>query len=276
MIRRWRRLNLWRGHDYFYDAEAVRSPMSDATIARVSQSNFWNQTGGPKDIRNTGVNPNRSVRKAAENVARRVYTQPSGGYTADGRRDDGRQEGNRHAGFREWDALSKSDQQARGANLRNVWSIATQPYKGSHFATFPEELPRLCILAGSSEHGVCGECGPPWERATVKTFVPQPDVSAARGVRGGIGQKGEAENNNWDGVARGSNHSTTLGWRPTCEHDGQAVPAIVLDPFVGSGTALLVAQSLGRQGVGLDLSPEYLGLAVQRIGGGNRTGKGSA
>ena len=34
-------------------------------------------------------------------------------------------------------------------NRRTVWSIATQPYAGSHFATFPEEIPRLCILAGS-------------------------------------------------------------------------------------------------------------------------------
>jgi site-specific DNA-methyltransferase (cytosine-N4-specific) len=34
-------------------------------------------------------------------------------------------------------------------NKRTVWSIATQPYAGSHFATFPEEIPRLCILAGS-------------------------------------------------------------------------------------------------------------------------------
>ena len=37
----------------------------------------------------------------------------------------------------------------RGRNLRNVWTFPTQPYKGAHFATFPEKLPRLCILAAS-------------------------------------------------------------------------------------------------------------------------------
>ena len=37
----------------------------------------------------------------------------------------------------------------RGRNLRNVWAFPTQPYKGAHFATFPEKLPRLCILAAS-------------------------------------------------------------------------------------------------------------------------------
>lgn len=35
-------------------------------------------------------------------------------------------------------------------NARSVWSIATQPYKDAHFATFPEELARRCILAGSA------------------------------------------------------------------------------------------------------------------------------
>ena len=34
-------------------------------------------------------------------------------------------------------------------NRRTVWTVATRPYKGAHFATFPEELVRPCILAGS-------------------------------------------------------------------------------------------------------------------------------
>lgn len=34
-------------------------------------------------------------------------------------------------------------------NLRNVWNFPTQPYSDAHFATFPEEIPRRCIKAGS-------------------------------------------------------------------------------------------------------------------------------
>ncbi len=34
-------------------------------------------------------------------------------------------------------------------NARTVWTIATSPYPEAHFATFPPELPRRCILAGS-------------------------------------------------------------------------------------------------------------------------------
>ena len=33
-------------------------------------------------------------------------------------------------------------------NKRSVWEIATQPYPKAHFATFPMEIPKICIMAG--------------------------------------------------------------------------------------------------------------------------------
>jgi len=38
-----------------------------------------------------------------------------------------------------------------GRNARSVWNISTQPTPDAHFATFPEELVRRCMLAGSKE-----------------------------------------------------------------------------------------------------------------------------
>jgi DNA modification methylase len=40
-----------------------------------------------------------------------------------------------------------------GRNLRSVWTIATQPYPGAHFATFPQALVEPCIKAGCPEGG---------------------------------------------------------------------------------------------------------------------------
>jgi len=37
----------------------------------------------------------------------------------------------------------------RAKNKRTVWSIPTQAYPEAHFATFPEEIPELCIKAGT-------------------------------------------------------------------------------------------------------------------------------
>ena len=39
-------------------------------------------------------------------------------------------------------------------NKRSVWKINTKPYKEAHFAVFPEELPTLCIKAGSKENDI--------------------------------------------------------------------------------------------------------------------------
>ena len=39
-------------------------------------------------------------------------------------------------------------------NRRSVWTVATKPFKGAHFATFPPELIEPCILAGCPEGGV--------------------------------------------------------------------------------------------------------------------------
>jgi len=38
-------------------------------------------------------------------------------------------------------------------NKRTVWSVTKQPYKGAHFAVFPAELIRPCILAGCPQGG---------------------------------------------------------------------------------------------------------------------------
>lgn len=43
-------------------------------------------------------------------------------------------------------------------NGRNVWTFNIQGYSGAHFATFPQELARRCIVAGTPKT-VCGCCG---------------------------------------------------------------------------------------------------------------------
>jgi len=44
-----------------------------------------------------------------------------------------------------------------------------------------------------------------------------------------------------------------------CPPDG-----VVLDPFTGSGTTLMVAKDLGRRAVGIELNPNYCAIAQKR------------
>lgn len=78
-------------------------------------------------------------------------------------------------------------------NKRDVWSVNVKPCKEAHFATYPFELIKPCILAGCPENGV------------------------------------------------------------------------VLDPFMGSGTTAIVARSLNRNYIGVELNPEYIKIAQKRL-----------
>ena len=82
------------------------------------------------------------------------------------RRDD--MKGDDDSGIVKWHERNNG-KLLTGANARNVWSIPTQGRSDAHFATFPDELPRRCILAGTSEKGVCAECGAQWVREVEMT-----------------------------------------------------------------------------------------------------------
>lgn len=69
--------------------------------------------------------------------------------------DKQRGHGRRHAGFNDrWDAMSKEEQSSGLRNKRSVWTVATKPYSGAHFATFPTDLIEPCILAGAPAGGI--------------------------------------------------------------------------------------------------------------------------
>lgn len=155
-----------------------------------------------------------------------------------------------------------------GRNIRTVWDIATESFSGAHFATFPRKLVEPCVKAGTSEKGCCPECGSPWERETEPTEDYAQILESTKNgkdwyQRASGGDKCIGKGSNRQGGISAARQTT--GWRPTCDHGHAPVPCLVYDPFAGSGTALVVAEALGRHGVGTDLSAEYLRMAKRRI-----------
>ena len=147
-------------------------------------------------------------------------------------------------------------------NRRDVWTIATKPYRGAHFAVFPPDIPEICIKAGTSERGCCPVCGAPWvrvvERTPIKRYRPNPLTERDLVKTAGGSQ---VVPNDVAGCK-----SETVGFRPSCDcGGGNPVPCTVLDPFAGSGTTGAVAKSLGRDYILIEANPDYIQLIEDRI-----------
>jgi DNA modification methylase len=224
---------------YFYDAVAIREPMQEVSLKRLSQPNVFEQEGGPKDSKSG----NRSHRKAIQNQAERLIKHEKWSTRFEG-----------------WDQYDKS----LGRNKRTVWEVATLPFAEAHFATFPPTLIEPCILAGCPER-CCAKCGAPFLRRLQSEFVPQQDVSEANGVRGAFAQKPMDASNGWQDYPRGSTAHTTLGFAPSCTCDAGVAAGTVLDPFGGAGTTGLVADRLARNAVLIERNSDYAAMARRRI-----------
>jgi DNA modification methylase len=141
-------------------------------------------------------------------------------------------------GHSQWEQPDRVWADNGGRNQRNVWHLGPEPYSEAHFATFPTEIPRRAIKAGTSEKGACPECGAPWKRVATGGAFAQLD-----------------------------RRNPPSDWQPTCKcGNPNTRPCVVLDPFLGSGTTIAVARTLGRHGVGCELNPAYAELARERIG----------
>ncbi len=161
-----------------------------------------------------------------------------------------------HKGFNE----RYAENPVNGRNLRSVWTIATQPFPDAHFATFPEALIIPCIKAGTSERGCCPECGAGWVRVVEKS-----GGTIGKGWHEHEGDSGAGQSQPKDFPSKSDYKRETTGWKPGCDHDATPVPCTVLDPFLGSGTTALVAARLGRDCIGIELSPDYTKIAQKRL-----------
>lgn len=113
----------------------------------------------------------------------------------------------------------ESDYDTATRNKRSVWTISPRGFPGAHFATFPPELPKICILAGTSERGACPECGAPWERIVEKTGETSRSWNDhTEDLIKGAG--GEVDGKPSGSIIRegySELRTTTIGWSPTCD-----------------------------------------------------------
>ena len=218
---------LTKSKSYYYDHEAIKEPYSESSIERINQVTFESQTGGDKDYGKVSVHSNNtnSMRGTLE-----AFKENLGS----------------------------------GRNRRSVWDITVKSYPGAHFATFPEEIPELCIKAGTSEGGCCLECGTPYNRIVEKGEKVSSEDYKGKGKKDYASALAENPSDVKRRTLESMRQVIYKGWEAGCDCEGVKISCTVLDPFAGSGTTCAVASRLGRDSIGIELNEEYLKLARKR------------
>jgi DNA modification methylase len=181
--------------------------------------------------------------------------------------------------------------QQRGANPGDVWEIAPQRNIGKHLAPFPTEIVKRAIMIACPQY-VCTKCGKPCERIVERTTELDTSRTQARRAleiarennltaehlaaiqATGISDAGKARfvqtgtDKNAKKVQQLAQEAKkilggyfreftfakrkSVGWTD-CGCKVQFAPGVVLDPFMGTGTTLDVANAMGRSAIGIDL-----------------------
>lgn len=154
----------------------------------------------------------------------------------------------------------------------SVWEIPTQPLRVpeelgvDHFAAFPMEWPRR-IIAGWAPTGYCTDCGEPRRPvATSEQHAYRTAPSTGRPKRQDL--SGTRPANGWNGSGYPQTRlvRTIVGEACGCpDPTAPTTPAVVLDPFGGTGTTALAARALGRRAIHVDLSRDYCRLDEWRL-----------
>jgi DNA modification methylase len=151
-------------------------------------------------------------------------------------------------------------------NKRSVWTVTTKPFKEAHFAVFPPDLIRPCILAGCPEKA-CPKCGSPWKRVIEQPDFPNvedSEVDRFGNGKAGIHRKIGGQYQKW----LDKNPPRFIGWESTCScevTEKDTAPGVVLDPFMGSGTTGEVALKTNRRCIGIELNKEYKKIIDKRL-----------
>jgi site-specific DNA-methyltransferase (adenine-specific) len=144
--------------------------------------------------------------------------------------------------------------------------VNPKPFTGAHFAPFPPALVEPALRSATSDGGVCSMCGAPRVRRIERRESDKLDVSKGGDPDRRDGGFRERNHTKSGGTRFAVRNVPTNDWLPQCSCPNALVARpVVLDPFSGSATTGFVALQNGRDYVGIDLSTEYLDVAVSRL-----------
>ena len=158
---------LAKSERYYFDQASIRTPLSPETKALSFETMDYKARDGYKTPAGWATHGSKDAAEwATSDMQGRRGTGVGWGY-ADGEPKERTKGSKRYSFARETkNTAGEHGQKAQHrpdrdevhysttANKRSVWTVATEAYPGSHFATFPRALIEPCILAGAPPGGV--------------------------------------------------------------------------------------------------------------------------
>lgn len=130
---------LSKSRAYYFDQQAITEPLTQSSVDRLAQAGWEEQQGSDRVPGKTnGAMKAVGGLRSKRNSFSRETKATAGEHGQSAQHRPGRDD-------------IDCDQ---SRNKRSVWTVATARFKGAHFATFPPDLIRPCILAGSPRGGV--------------------------------------------------------------------------------------------------------------------------
>lgn len=132
----------------YFNLDAIKEPLAESSIKRITQKNVMNQNGGLKqdDLRGIPDNGNASrCNLMVQSLAKKYET---------GKHVNSQSRTTKGLHENRWEQYLNLN----GKNPGDVWNIPLKPYRKAHFAVFPYELVRMPILAACPENGTVLDC----------------------------------------------------------------------------------------------------------------------
>lgn len=234
---------------YYYDYAAVREPLSDGAADRLAQRNIENQQGSDRAHAGGKKNGPMKAVKRSGNLARKHRQDHGGNPDLD----------NAHQGFAiPWN----SDGSHRPQYKRALELAAEHNLTDAHIDAI-----KACGITDTARGAAQSGAG----RNTPEQLRLAAEAKLALGgyYREFLLTEGRNRRSVWTVASQRFSGAHFATFPPKliepCIRAGSARGDTVLDPFSGAGTTGLVASQLGREYIGIELNPDYIKLADNRI-----------
>lgn len=243
-----------KSDNYFWHTEGLRVPLAKASYGRAKRfAHLFEETG--RRVTDASKYSGSEEEMSSQHSYAGFYANRGDGYNGAGRNTWNWMETVDLEGWLQWMIQENLEDSVNWLE----WS--PENFKGDHYAAFPSFIPRTAVKAATTPAGCCASCGAPWVPMLRKQPGDRDDSGRTHRTAEQSEGKSPPPEKGW------LTSRQVVGYKKTCYCPTfDRARFRVLDPFLGSGTTLLVAQQEKCEAVGFELAESHVSISKSRAG----------